>query len=136
MLQEPVYMLQPPGFQDPTRLNYVCKLKKAIYGLKQSPRVWFEKSSSLCQNLALNVAFRIHLCSSFIKAQMWFTFFSTLMTWSWLVTKMIWSRSCYIVWTMCFEWKLWVMYTTFWEFRFITHMMVSSSTNPSTLRIS
>ncbi|XP_021805603.1 uncharacterized protein LOC110749740 [Prunus avium] len=35
ILQEDVYMAQPPGFVDHTRPNYVCKLHKALYGLKQ-----------------------------------------------------------------------------------------------------
>lgn len=36
-LQEEVYMTQPPGFIHPQFPHYVCQLKKAIYGLKQSP---------------------------------------------------------------------------------------------------
>ena len=39
-LDEEIYMNIPPGFEGNT-CNKVCKLKKAIYGLKQSPRVWF-----------------------------------------------------------------------------------------------
>ena len=33
-----IYMSQPEGFVDPDRPNHVCKLKKSIYGLKQSAR--------------------------------------------------------------------------------------------------
>jgi len=43
-IREEVYREQPPGYiaQGETK---VCRLKKIIYGLKQSPRVWFEKFS-------------------------------------------------------------------------------------------
>ena len=33
-------MEQPDGFVTPGREGLVCKLKKSIYGLKQSPRCW------------------------------------------------------------------------------------------------
>ena len=41
ILDEDVYMVQPPGFVDITRPSYVCKLNKSLYGLKQAPRAWF-----------------------------------------------------------------------------------------------
>ena len=31
----------PPGFTEGLQRNAVCWLKKVLYGLKQSPRVWF-----------------------------------------------------------------------------------------------
>ena len=37
-VEHDIYMSQPEGFIDPNRPNYVCKLNKSIYGLKQSAR--------------------------------------------------------------------------------------------------
>ena len=45
-LEEEIYMEQPPHFKDVEHPNFVCKLKKAIYGLKQSPRMWHTKLHS------------------------------------------------------------------------------------------
>ena len=39
-LQEEVYMKQPEGFVVKSQEGLVCKLKRSIYGLKQSPRCW------------------------------------------------------------------------------------------------
>lgn len=40
-LIEVVFMEQPHGFIDKDKPDYVCKLNKTIYGLKQVPRVWY-----------------------------------------------------------------------------------------------
>ena len=45
-LTEPVYVSQPPGFEDPTFPEHVWKLNKALYGLRQAPRAWFNCLSS------------------------------------------------------------------------------------------
>jgi len=46
ILQETVYMVQPPGFQHLSHPTAVCKLHKALYGLKQAPRAWFSRLST------------------------------------------------------------------------------------------
>ena len=53
-----IYMSQPEGFVDHDRPNHVCKLKKSIYGLKQSARCWnttldeYLKSVGFCKSKA------------------------------------------------------------------------------------
>ena len=39
-LTEEVYMRQPEGFIEPGNEHLVCRLRRSIYGLKQSPRCW------------------------------------------------------------------------------------------------
>nr|GEW10985.1 putative ribonuclease H-like domain-containing protein [Tanacetum cinerariifolium] len=39
-IDEEVYVMQPPGFQDPEFLAKVYKVEKAMYGLHQAPRAW------------------------------------------------------------------------------------------------
>nr|CAE05707.2 OSJNBb0065J09.3 [Oryza sativa Japonica Group] len=42
-LQEEVYMEIPPGFSTSQTKGKVLRLKKSLYGLKQSPRAWFDR---------------------------------------------------------------------------------------------
>nr|GEW55593.1 putative ribonuclease H-like domain-containing protein [Tanacetum cinerariifolium] len=41
-IEEEVYVCQPPGFEDPDYHDKVYKVVKALYGLHQAPRAWYE----------------------------------------------------------------------------------------------
>jgi Reverse transcriptase (RNA-dependent DNA polymerase) len=41
-LLEEMYMEIPPGFDTNQIVGKICRLKKSLYGLKQSPRAWFD----------------------------------------------------------------------------------------------
>nr|GFB26854.1 putative ribonuclease H-like domain-containing protein [Tanacetum cinerariifolium] len=41
-IEEEVYVCQPPGFEDPENPDKVYKVVKALYGLHQAPRAWYE----------------------------------------------------------------------------------------------
>ncbi|GJS00160.1 putative ribonuclease H-like domain-containing protein [Tanacetum coccineum] len=45
-ITEEVYVKQPPGFEDPAHPNKVYRVVKALYGLHQAPRAWYERLST------------------------------------------------------------------------------------------
>ncbi|GKE98939.1 putative ribonuclease H-like domain-containing protein, partial [Tanacetum coccineum] len=45
-IKEEVYVCQPPGFEDPDFLDRIYKVEKALYGLHQAPRAWYETLST------------------------------------------------------------------------------------------
>nr|GEW32862.1 retrovirus-related Pol polyprotein from transposon TNT 1-94 [Tanacetum cinerariifolium] len=49
-IEEEVYVSQPPRFKDPDFLDKVYKFKKALYGLHQAPRSWYETLSTYLLN--------------------------------------------------------------------------------------
>ena len=44
-IEEEVYVCQPPGFEDPKFPDMVFRLDKALYGLHQAPRAWYDTLS-------------------------------------------------------------------------------------------
>ena len=52
-LQEEVYMKQPTGFVAQGEIGRVCRLRKSLYGLKQSPHAWFGKFSQAVEEFGM-----------------------------------------------------------------------------------
>lgn len=50
-LEEEFYMDQPEGYVVPGKEHLVCRLKKSLYGLKQSARAWNQKTNAILQEL-------------------------------------------------------------------------------------
>jgi hypothetical protein len=62
-LTETVYCMQPSGFVDSSRPDYVCRLNKSLYGLKQAPRAWHTRFASHLLSLVLLRPSQILHCS-------------------------------------------------------------------------
>ena len=52
-LTEEVYMEQPPKFVAQGEIVRVCRLRKSLYGLKQSPRAWFGNFSEVIEKFGM-----------------------------------------------------------------------------------
>jgi Reverse transcriptase (RNA-dependent DNA polymerase)/gag-polypeptide of LTR copia-type len=50
-LDEDIYVEQPTGFEDKDNTHGVCKLNRALYGLRQSPRVWYFTLSTYLKSI-------------------------------------------------------------------------------------
>ncbi|GJS78815.1 retrovirus-related pol polyprotein from transposon TNT 1-94 [Tanacetum coccineum] len=46
LINEEVYVAQPPGFINFEKPDHVYKLKKDLYGLKQAPKAWYDRLKS------------------------------------------------------------------------------------------
>lgn len=49
-------MSQPPGFSHPQFSSHVCRLNKAIYGLRQSPCAWYSRLSYCLTDLGFTIS--------------------------------------------------------------------------------
>ena len=46
-------MEQPPRFVAQGDIGKVCRLRKSLYGLKQSPHAWFDKSDQALKTFGM-----------------------------------------------------------------------------------
>lgn len=46
-LDEVIYIEQPDGYEVPCKVDHMYLLKKTLYGLKESPRAWFQLIASV-----------------------------------------------------------------------------------------
>jgi hypothetical protein len=51
IIEEEVYIEHPHGFEVHGSDSHVCRLKKAFYGLKQSPRAWYSRIDTYLQQM-------------------------------------------------------------------------------------
>jgi hypothetical protein len=51
IIEEEVYIEKPQGFEVHGRESHVCRLKKALYRLKQAPRAWYSRIDGYLQSM-------------------------------------------------------------------------------------
>ena len=62
-LLETIYMDPPPGFRAEGEYSgKVCRLRKSLYGLKQSPRAWFSRFSDVVLSIGFTRCHSDHTC--------------------------------------------------------------------------
>ena len=64
---EQVYIEQPKGFQLLEEKYYVCKLKKALYGLKKAPSAWYSRLEKYLQQQGFKT--RVEDSNIYIKVE-------------------------------------------------------------------
>jgi hypothetical protein len=64
VLEEEVYVRQPPAFESEQYPHWVYKLRKALYGLKLAPRAWCGRLRGSCLREVLRWGRSIRPCST------------------------------------------------------------------------
>jgi hypothetical protein len=49
-------MHQPSRYEDKINRDFVCKLRKALYGLEQAPRAWYSRLSTKLLELGFKIS--------------------------------------------------------------------------------
>ena len=55
-LPNPVYMVQPTGFERGEKGTLICEVVQALYGLTTSPRIWYETVTAVMKRLDFRVS--------------------------------------------------------------------------------
>ena len=73
-IDEIIYMEQPENFVIGDLKSMVCKLKKSLYGLKKSPRLWYHKFHKIISSFdfVMNLADEYIYIISLVGASIFF----------------------------------------------------------------
>jgi len=53
-IKEEIYMEHPKSYEEPNKEHLVCRLKKSLYGLKQTSKQWYKKFESFMTKHSFN----------------------------------------------------------------------------------
>jgi len=62
VLDEEVYMKQPPGFVDSALPSDLCHLHKSLYGLKQAPLAWYTRLNDFLLSIGYLIVYLLCWC--------------------------------------------------------------------------
>ena len=69
VVEEEVYVDKPLGFETHERESHVCRLKKALYFLKQAPRTWYDRIDSFLYSLGFTMSNQIPTFTTRLKME-------------------------------------------------------------------
>jgi hypothetical protein len=69
IIEEELYIEQPQGIEVHGRESHVCRLKKSLYGLKQTPRAWYSRIDRYLQSMDFTKSEIILTCNSYVLGQ-------------------------------------------------------------------
>jgi hypothetical protein len=84
VLEEEVYVRQPPGFESEKYPHRVYKLRKALYGLKQAPRSFYGRLRGSCLSEGLRWETSIRPCFYSGRAKI-----SILCRYTWMILSLV-----------------------------------------------